>query len=173
MPGIGISIASIMGYIGELIPALALGIPGGATSAMFLAALQLHGFRPGLSFFTTGGALVYTVFIGMILAQFVFAFLGIGFAKPFARVTKIPNPVLVVIILLLCFAGGYAIRKEMLDIVVCIVFGLIGYVLFKNKWPLHGTFAYMQGPWLFWDRDRPGSAAIFAGQTRADLMFCA
>lgn len=170
MPGIGISIASIMGYIteeklvreeerktfgtgnirgvlapqaatnacvsGELIPAFALGIPGGATSAMFLAALQLHGLRPGLSFFSSGGALVYTVFIGMILAQFIFAFLGIGFAKPFARVTKIPNAVLVVIVLLLCFAGGYAIRKEILDIIICIVFGLIGYVLFKNKWPL-------------------------------------
>jgi putative tricarboxylic transport membrane protein len=170
MPGIGISIASFMGYMveqqlageeerktfgkgnvrgvlapqaatnacvsGELIPAFSLGIPGGATSAMFLAALQLHGLRPGLTFFSSGGALVYTVFLGMILAQVVFLFLGVGFAKQFARVTKIPNAVLVAIVLILCFAGGYAIRKEILDIIICIVFGLIGYVLFKNKWPL-------------------------------------
>jgi putative tricarboxylic transport membrane protein len=170
MPGIGISIASFMGYIveqrftkeeerktygtgnirgvlapqaatnactsGELIPALALGIPGGATSAMFLAALQLHGLRPGLSFFSSGGALVYTVFLGMIFAQFVFAALGIGFAKQFAKVTKTPSAILVAVVLLLCFAGGYAIRKEMLDIIICIVFGLIGYVMFKNKWPI-------------------------------------
>jgi putative tricarboxylic transport membrane protein len=170
MPGIGISIASFMGYIveqrftkeeerktygtgnirgvlapqaatnactsGELIPALALGIPGGATSAMFLAALQLHGLRPGLSFFNSGGALVYTVFLGMIFAQFVFAFLGIGFAKQFAKVTKTPSAVLAAVVLLLSFAGGYAIRKELLDIIICIIFGLIGYVMFRNKWPI-------------------------------------
>ena len=169
-PGIGISIASFMGYIveqklvgkeeaktfgtgnirgviapqaacnacvsGELIPAFALGIPGGATSAIFLAGLQLHGLRPGLSFFSSGGTLVYTIFLGMIFAQIVFAILGIVFAKQFAKVTKTPNAILIVVILVLCFAGAYGVRREILDIVLVIIFGLVGYVLFKNKWPV-------------------------------------
>ena len=169
-PGIGISIASFMGYIveqklvskeeaktfgtgnirgiiapqaacnacvsGELIPAFALGIPGGATSAIFLAGLQLHGLRPGFSFFSSGGTLIYTIFLGMIFSQIVFAVLGIGFAKQFAKVTKTPNAILVPIILVLCFAGAFATRKEILDIVLVIIFGLIGYVMFKNKWPV-------------------------------------
>ena len=121
---------------GELIPAFALGIPGGATAAIFLAALTLHGLRPGLSFFKDGGVMVDTVFVGMILAQFVFLFFGM-FATPLlAKITKIKNALLVPVILVLCFVGAFAIRNEILDVVVAIVFGLIGYVLFKNKWPV-------------------------------------
>jgi putative tricarboxylic transport membrane protein len=121
---------------GELIPAFSLGIPGGATAAIFLAALTLHGLRPGLSFFKDGGIMVDTVFVGMILAQFVFLVFGL-FATPLlAKITKIPNAILVPVILALCFVGAFAIRNEILDVVVAIVFGVVGYVLFKNKWPV-------------------------------------
>jgi putative tricarboxylic transport membrane protein len=121
---------------GELIPAFSLGIPGGATAAIFLAALTLHGLRPGLSFFKDGGIMVDTVFVGMILAQFVFLIIGL-FATPLlAKITKIPNALLVPVILALCFVGAFAIRNDILDVVVAIVFGVIGYVLFKNKWPV-------------------------------------
>jgi putative tricarboxylic transport membrane protein len=121
---------------GELIPAFSLGIPGGATAAIFLAALTMHGLRPGLSFFKDGGVLVDTVFVGMILAQFVFLIIG-AFATPMlAKITKIPNALLVPVILALCFVGAFAVRNEILDVVVAVVFGIIGYVLFKNKWPV-------------------------------------
>ena len=74
----------------------------------------MHGLRPGFSFFSSGETLVYTIFFGMILAQIVFAVLGIVFAKQFARVTKTPNAILIPIILVMCFAGAYDTRKKFL-----------------------------------------------------------
>lgn len=121
---------------GELIPAFALGIPGGATSAIFLAAMTLHGLRPGLSFFTSGGTLVYTIFLGMILAQFVFLIFGFTATPLLAKITKVPNSILVPIIMALCFVGAFAVRNNIGDVLVTIVFGIVGYVLFKNKWPV-------------------------------------
>ncbi|MFP3042530.1 tripartite tricarboxylate transporter permease [Treponema primitia] len=211
MPGIGISIASFMGYIveqklageeeaktfgtgnvrgviapqaacnacvsGELIPALSLGIPGGATSAIFLAALSLHGLRPGLSFFSSGGTLVYTVFLGMIFAQVVFFILGSVLAKQFALVTKTPNALLVSVVLILCFAGAFAVRKEVLDIVITMIFGLIGYVLFKNKWPIQCLILGMVlGPIAENNFHRAlqisrGSYAIFIGDPFTLIVF--
>lgn len=121
---------------GELIPAFSLGIPGGATAAIFLAALTIHGLKPGLDFFKSGGVMVDTVFIGMILAQLVFLFFGIACIPIFARVTKISNAILVPLIVVLSFMGAFAIRNTIEDVFLAIVFGLIGYVLFKNQWPV-------------------------------------
>lgn len=121
---------------GELIPAFSLGIPGGATAAIFLAAMTLHGLRPGLNFFKSGGVLVDTVFLGMILAQFVFLAFGIFAIPLLAKITKIPNALLVPVILALCFVGAFAVRNNIGDVIVAMVFGMIGYVLFKNKWPV-------------------------------------
>jgi putative tricarboxylic transport membrane protein len=121
---------------GELIPAFALGIPGGSTAAIFIAALTIHGLRPGLEFFSSGGVMVNTVFIGMFLAQVVFLIVGMTMASTFAKITRIPNAILVPIILVFSFVGAYAESRQMGDVVVALLFGLIGYVLFKYKWPI-------------------------------------
>lgn len=162
---------------GELIPAFALGIPGGATAAIFLAALSLHGLRPGLSFFSSGGTLVPTIFIGMIIAQFIFFIIGITASKQLAKVTKVPNAILVSVIVILCFAGAFSIRKEMLDIVIAIIFGLVGYVLFRNKWPVQCLILGMVlGPIAESNFHRAlqisnGSFGIFVGGPFAMTMF--
>ncbi|MEI7672163.1 MAG: tripartite tricarboxylate transporter permease [Deltaproteobacteria bacterium] len=121
---------------GELIPALSLGIPSGPTSAIFIAALTLHGLRPGLQFFTSGGNEAYSLFAGMFLAAIVFFIIGITCTPLFARVTKIPNALLVPIIGILCFAGSFALRNMLEDLIVTVIFGVIGYFLFKYDWPI-------------------------------------
>ncbi|KUO69554.1 MAG: hypothetical protein APF77_18335, partial [Clostridia bacterium BRH_c25] len=121
---------------GELIPAFALGIPGGATAAIFLAAMTMHGLRPGLSFFTSGGVLVDTVFLGMIMAQFVILFFGLTATPLLAKITKIPNAILVPVIMALCFVGAFSVNNYIEDVIVAVIFGVMGYVLFKNKWPV-------------------------------------
>ncbi len=120
---------------GELIPALALGIPSGATSAIFIAALTLHGLRPGVEFFSTGGAKVDAVFIGMFMAALVFFTIGIFAAPLFAKITKVPTSILVPLITVLCLTGSYVLRSEFGDLIVTICFGVLGYFLFKYKWP--------------------------------------
>ncbi len=120
--------------VGDLIPTFTLGIPGSSTTALFLAALTLHGIQPGAEFFQAG-SLSYAVFVGILLAQFAFFVLGLLFAGYFARVVLLPNSLLVPLIVVLSFIGAYAMRHTLLDVLITILFGFVGYVLSKHRWP--------------------------------------
>jgi len=98
--------------------------------------MTMHGLRPGLSFFTSGGVLVDTVFLGMIMAQFVILFFGLTATPLLAKITKIPNAILVPVIMALCFVGAFSVNNYIEDVIVAVIFGVMGYVLFKNKWPV-------------------------------------
>lgn len=119
-----------------LIPAFALGIPGGSTAALFLAAIMIHGMVPGYSFFTKSGAFFPTIIWGMLLGQMAFLILGLAGANLFAKVNLIPNALLVPMVVMLSFLGSFSYRNQILDVLVMIVFGLIGYYLEKYKFPL-------------------------------------
>ena len=71
---------------GAMIPLLALGIPGSATTAIMIGAFLLHGLRPGPLFLVQQRPLAFTIFAGMALSQLVFLVLGFFAVKPFARV---------------------------------------------------------------------------------------
>lgn len=120
--------------VGELVPTFTLGIPGASPAALLLAALMLHGIQPGPDYFSKG-ALPYAVFVGVLLAQFAFFFLGLGFAGFFAKVCLIPNALLVSLVTVLCFMGAYAWRNTLIDVFLTIFFGIFGYILIKAKWP--------------------------------------
>lgn len=119
-----------------LIPAFGLGIPGGSSAALFLAALMIHGATPGLSFFNSNELVFPVVIIGMFFAQVVFLIFGLIASNYVVKVTQIPNAVLVPIIVLLSFIGAFAYRNQILDVLMMIVFGFIGYCLMKYKYPM-------------------------------------
>ncbi|KKM09812.1 hypothetical protein SY88_16580 [Clostridiales bacterium PH28_bin88] len=121
--------------VGDLIPTFTLGIPGSATTALFLAALMLHGITPGPEFFQKG-VLPYAVFIGILMSQVAFFGGGMLLARYFAHVVRIPNAILVPLIMVLSVLGSYAYRNELLDVVVMIVFGILGYILSRHRYPV-------------------------------------
>jgi len=112
---------------GAMIPTMALGIPGSGTTAVILGALLVHGMRPGPLLFIQNTDVVYAVFIGMFFANLMFLGLGLGGAKIFAQILRVPNYVLSPIILVLCVVGTYALHNNMADVWIMLVFGLIGY----------------------------------------------
>ena len=120
--------------VGDLIPTFTLGIPGSATTAILMVALVIHNLEPGPRFFLSGVA-PYTVFAGILLAQFAFFISGMFLARYFAKIVLVPNALLVPSIVLLSFIGAYAMQNRIEDVVVTIVFGVVGYLLHKAKWP--------------------------------------
>jgi putative tricarboxylic transport membrane protein len=110
----------------SLAPALALGIPGGATSALLLVALMVHGIRPGSMLFTSHAQLLYGFLVGMIIGAAMFLLVSVLFARPLALVTLVRAELLAPIFLILCFAGVYAQDQQFSDIVLAILFGLVG-----------------------------------------------
>lgn len=109
-----------------LAPALMLGIPGGATSALLLVALTVHGLRPGIMLFSDQPDLVYGFFIGLLIGAFTFMFVSAAFARTLAKVTVIKAELIAPVFLVISFAGVYAQDQQFSDIVVAMTFGLFG-----------------------------------------------
>jgi putative tricarboxylic transport membrane protein len=121
---------------GELVPAFSLGIPGGATSALFLIAMTVHGIRPGADLFSSNATLMSTVYWSLLLASFPMLLVGLLGAKYMAKVTRVPNSILVPIIIILSVLGALAFQNSMNDVIIAVVFGIIGYVLIVRKYPV-------------------------------------
>ena len=120
--------------VGDLIPTFTLGIPGSVTGAILMGALILQGIEPGPRFLMMG-AMPYTVFAGMVLAQATFLISGVLLGKFFIRVVYLPNAIIAPIIAVLTFLGAFAERNNQFDIFLALVFGLLGYTLDKLKYP--------------------------------------
>ncbi len=112
-----------------MVPTLALGIPGSATTAIILGALLVHGLRPGPHLFTETPLLLYAIFTAMLLANLIFLVCGLLGAKLFARITLIPTPILWPAVFVLACIGSYALEQSMLDVWVMIAAALLGSVL--------------------------------------------
>jgi putative tricarboxylic transport membrane protein len=118
-----------------MIPLLTLGIPGSAATAIMLAALVLHGITPGPLLFTTQTDLVYTVFASLILANLFMIGAGMLVARGFATLMKVPPTVLGAFIVVLSVVGAYGVRNNIIDVYICLGFGVLGYVMKHFSFP--------------------------------------
>jgi len=115
-----------------MVPTLALGIPGSATTAIILGALLVHGLRPGPHLFNETPLLLYAIFTAMLLANLIFAGAGLIGAKLFARITLIPTPILWPAVFVLACIGSYALEQAMLDVWIMISAAFLGFVLKRH-----------------------------------------
>ncbi|SFB10900.1 putative tricarboxylic transport membrane protein [Lentibacillus halodurans] len=121
---------------GALVPMLAFGIPGDAVTAMMLGALLIHGIQPGPLLMENQPVLVNGVFISFFLAAFLMLIVQSLGIKVFLKINQIPFHYLVPIVLLLCVLGSFAVNNRIFDVWVLLLFGLIGYWMKANKFPL-------------------------------------
>ena len=116
---------------GAMVPTLALGIPGSATTAVILTGLIIHGLRPGPDLFKEQPEFLYGIFGAMFFANILFFIFGFFGAKIFARVTLIPNRLLWPMILTLSVCGTYSLNQSFTDVFLMLGFGVIGFVMRK------------------------------------------
>ncbi|MGM0603266.1 MAG: tripartite tricarboxylate transporter permease [Bacillota bacterium] len=116
---------------GAMVPTLTLGIPGSSTTAVILGGLMIQGLQPGPLLFATQPKFVYSIFVAMGLANILFLIVGLGGAKVFAQVTKIPIYILNPIVMVLCIIGSYSLSNNVADVWIMIITGLIGFAIKK------------------------------------------
>jgi putative tricarboxylic transport membrane protein len=121
---------------GALVPTMAFGIPGDATTAMILGALLIHGIQPGPLFLTSQPVLAYGIFITFFIAAIYVLIVQIYGIRLFLLVNRIPQHHLIPGILLLCAVGSFAINNRVFDIMVLLLFGVIGYWMKENGFSL-------------------------------------
>ena len=125
--------ASIPGHI---IPALALGIPGSAPSAVLLAAMILHGIQPGPMMMITHPHFVYEVVAMTSLATVTILIFGLFLVRPLLVVLRIRHTVLMPVIFLLCTVGAFASASRLFDIYAMIVIGIGAFFLRRRGYQM-------------------------------------
>ncbi len=136
-PGLVASESSVNGSTGgAMIHLLTLGIPGSAATAVMMGAFLIHGIQPGPLMFTKQPTEVYTIVAGMVLANVVMIALGFLAAMSFATLMKVPAPILNTFIVVFCFLGAYALRNDMADVWLTMLFGILGFFMRRHDLPI-------------------------------------
>ncbi|WP_142847193.1 tripartite tricarboxylate transporter permease [Telmatospirillum sp. J64-1] len=121
---------------GALIPALTLAVPGSAPAAVLLAAMFLHGIRPGPTIMLEQPQFVFGVVWMVVFATVAMGVFGLLLARPLLLVLRIPRERLMPVVFVLCVIGPYAITQRLFDVWVMLAFGVLGFLLRKMNYPM-------------------------------------
>ena len=121
---------------GSLIPALTLAVPGSAPAAVLIAALFIHGIRPGPMIMIEQPTFIFSIAAMLLLATVAIAIYGLSLTRLFILVLRIPREYLMPLVFVLCVIGPYALTQRTFEIWVMVAFGLIGFVLRQMNYPM-------------------------------------
>jgi putative tricarboxylic transport membrane protein len=121
---------------GALVPMLALGVPGSGTTAVLLAMLLALNVTPGPLLFAQKPDVVWGLIAALFIANFMLLALNIPMVSIFVRVLLIPTKYLIPTVAMVSFVGIYGISGSTFDLIVMILFGLLGWVFRKFDIPL-------------------------------------
>ena len=125
---------------GSLITTISFGIPASVFMAILIGAFIMHGLVPGPDMLrpeAKGGHLSLTYSFVWIVVTSNIITVGVIFLflKQIVKVTQIRGSLIIPFILMLIFLGAFAEKNAFPDIGLVLVFGVLGWVLEKLKWP--------------------------------------
>jgi putative tricarboxylic transport membrane protein len=120
---------------GACVPMLALGIPGSASTAVLLAALILHGIRPGPGLMTEQSTLVWGLIASMFIGNVVLLILNLPLAPIFAALLRVRYAYLAPGILAISLVGAYASTLGFANVWISLAFGVVGWLMIKLDFP--------------------------------------
>ena len=117
---------------GAMVPTILFGIPGSVETAVLLGALILHGLQPGPKLLLDNPTIVYVMIFALVASNILAGVLGILGARYLAKLTFLPVNLTAPLIFALALMGAYATDGVLADVILALVFGVIGY--FMNKY---------------------------------------
>ena len=119
-----------------LLPMLSLGVPGSPTAAVLLGGLLIWGLQPGPMLFVEQKEFVWGLIASMYLGNLVGLIIVLTCVPVLAAILRIPFSIIAPIILVLCAIGAYTVNNNTFDVIMMMVFGVLGYVMKKCNYPL-------------------------------------
>jgi putative tricarboxylic transport membrane protein len=119
-----------------LLPMLALGVPGSPTAAVLLGGLLIWGLQPGPMLFVEHKEFVWGLIASMYLGNVVGLIIVLTCVPLLAAILRIPFSIIAPIILVFCAIGAYSVHNSTFDVMMMMIFGVIGYVMKKCNYPL-------------------------------------
>ena len=115
---------------------LALGVPGSGTTAVLLAMLMTLDITPGPLLFTQNPDVVWGLIAALFIGNIVLLILNVPLVKYFSKILLIPTKYLMPVVAMVSFVGIYGISGSSFDLMVMVLFGLLGWLLRKLSIPL-------------------------------------
>ena len=163
---------------GSLVPLLTLGIPGSATAAVMLAALQGYGINTGPLLLQKHPELVWGLIASLYIGNIMLLVLNLPLVGLWVKLLKVPEALLYPMILAFSVLGVYSLSRNVADLYIMFGIGVLGFLLRRYRYPLAPVIlGLVLGPllekefrraligsrgdwWVF--VDRPLSATILA-----------
>ena len=121
---------------GGFVPLLAFGIPSGPALAVLLGGFLMYGLQPGPRLMQEQPALLWTIIASMYIGNVMLLVLNLPLVGVWARMALIPFPILGPIIAVFTLIGAYSLRHSFFDLWICLLFGVIGYLMRKFEFPV-------------------------------------
>lgn len=114
---------------GAFVPLLSLGIPGSGTTAVMLGAFLVLGVQPGPMLMTDRPEIFWGVIASMYIGNIFLLVLNLPLIPYFAKVLKIPRPLLISLVIIFSMIGVYAVSFNTFDLYMLLLFGVIGFIM--------------------------------------------
>jgi len=118
------------------IPLLTLGIPPNATLAIMMGALMIHNIIPGPLLMAEHPDVFWGIVSSMYIGNAMLLILNLPLIGIWVKVLKVPYSILFPVILLVCLIGAYSINGSLVDMVIMVLFSVIGYLMKKFKYEM-------------------------------------
>lgn len=117
----------------SFIPLLVMGLPASAVMALMMGAMIIHGIVPGPQVMTERPELFWGLIASMWIGNLLLLILNLPLIGIWVKFLSIPYRLLYPIILLLCCIGVYSINNSLFEVLLSLLFGVLGYVFIKLK----------------------------------------
>ncbi|MBM4348520.1 MAG: tripartite tricarboxylate transporter permease [Deltaproteobacteria bacterium] len=126
--------ANNAGAGGSFIPLLTLGIPANPVMAILLGALMIHGLQPGPMLIKNAPDLFWGTIVSMYIGNGMLLVLNLPLIPLWVKVLKVPYYLLYPLILLFCLIGAYSLENSAPDIIIMLIFGILGFLMKKFQY---------------------------------------
>lgn len=121
---------------GAIIPLVTMGIPGSGATAIILGAFLLHGLQPGPQVFQTSSHIIYAMFASVFVGILVMCVIGFFATKYMVKVLDLPEVIVSAYVVMCCLLGAFAARNSLTDVWLMVVFGIVGYLFERFRFPI-------------------------------------
>jgi len=136
-------------FAGGMVPLFALGIPTSVACALLFAALLIHGVQPGPFLIPEHPEIFWGLVASMYLGNIMLLIINLPLIGMWVQVLRVPQRILLPLILFFCIIGAYAANNSFFDVGVMMVFGVLGYLMRRFDYePAPMVLAFVLGPML-------------------------
>ncbi|MZP30600.1 tripartite tricarboxylate transporter permease [Heliobacterium undosum] len=120
---------------GGFVPLFSFGIPSGPALAVLLGGFMMYGLQPGPTLFEKNADLVWAIIASMYIGNVILVVLNLPLVGLWARLVRVPYPLLAPVVLVSSFIGAYSVRNKLMDVWIALFFGLLGWWMRKIEMP--------------------------------------